>query len=141
MKPIYHLSNAQQKELLVRGRALLIALPCPPIELDDPLDWARLVLPSDLRDDVVSAEEQEIRAEPKATGGRANLTDLLGAIPGPDAKPAWTVAIVCIVARLEHGQARSGTPLGPQWPANVSFAGREMLGPGAGAYAAPARKH
>lgn len=33
---IYHLSNAQRKELLVRGTPLAIAIPVP---MDDPPDW------------------------------------------------------------------------------------------------------
>jgi len=129
MKVSYSLSNHQLKELLTRGRPLLLALPLPPNEVTDPADWARSVLPLELRGYVVSAEEQEVRAAPKVCpqgsgpGGEYRLADVLGDIARAE---RWTVGIACIVARLEHGQPR-GSPIGPQWPANVSVDGRQLI--------------
>src|ERR1035437_5569199 len=103
-KTIYYLSNRQKKELLVRGRSLQIALPAPPVEVRDPLDWARSVFPTDLRALVRSAESVELNVGP-GVGIAANkaqavsLAELIGAICEQGECP-FLICVVAIVAVL-----------------------------------------
>ena len=86
------------------------------------------MLPSDLRPDVVSAVEQEVRVAPG--NGRQNpptsLSHIMGAIQ-EHGEGAWTVCHQVVVVRIQHG-----TPRGPataiQWPANVTIDGRPLIG-------------
>ena len=127
VKLTYVLSNGQRKELLVRGRPVLIALPAPPIDVEDPIDWARSMLPADLRGDVVSAEECEVRATPLRgrTHPPTTLTHLLGDIVDVE-RTIWTACHQVVLVRLEHGKPR-GPATSPMWPANVHVDGVPLL--------------
>lgn len=127
MKTIYVLSNRAKKELLIRGAPILLALPAPPVLVDDPLDWAKSVLPADLRADAVEAVEQEVFVQPRRSGEAATLTALLGDIPGPGAKDKWGYWIAAVVVRLQHGEPRQKIPESPQWPADVLIDGVPMM--------------
>lgn len=128
MKICYTLSNGQRKELMVRGRPVMIALPAPPIEVDDPIDWAKSMLPADLRQCVVSAELREVRVDP--TGSRENpptvLPHIMGSIVTDDHR-GWTVCHVAVVVRLEHSRPTRGTATKLQWPAGVTVDGRPLI--------------
>lgn len=121
----YTLSNAQQKELLVRGQPLLIALPLP---RSDPETNARalaearrlLVLPEGVR--IVSAEVDEVwvQAPERHPWPAESLTQWLGPIVGEAALgqvPAETLIVrhVAILA-LVRGPADRHPLTSPQWP-------------------------
>lgn len=127
--PLYQLSNAQRKELLVRATPVFLALPAPPRDPRDPIDWARSVLPSDVRHLVHTADQESVEVAPKPTGPRNTLTDVLGAIVGPKPPASlYTVWIDCIVVCLlpPGDEARhKGGPV--QWPVNVIIDGKPLL--------------
>lgn len=124
---LYHLSNRQRKELLVRGAELSLALPVPLHPVDDPLDWARSVLPTDLRDLAVSADEEEVFVNPDCPPG--GLAGLIGAlVPEPDGA-TYVITVAVIVVTLQPATCRRrGSKI--QWPAEVLFRGRTIPGTG-----------
>lgn len=126
MKITYHLSSGQRKELLVRGRPITLLLPVPPIEIDDPVDWARSVLPADLRPLVRSAAEEEVLVSPHSMRARRaeNLTELLGAIVGESVR-AWLVTMIVVRVELSPAEPR-GKALPAQWPMDVVVDGRPL---------------
>ena len=119
MNPTYRLSNRQQKELLVRGKILKIAIPYD--EIDDCLDFAIDSLPEHA-DYVMEAEIIEMRVWP--SGETNGLIGLLGEIP-KDNQPNKSSAITCkmlvVIATLEPARKPTGT-MRIQWPAKVFFA-------------------
>jgi hypothetical protein len=128
MKITYTLSNRQKKALLISGESVLLALPAPPIEIDDELDWAKSVLPADLRSDAKSAAIEEISVKPRANRATKamTLTELIGEIAEAPLSGTWLYAVVAVVVRLEHGQTRR-KGAGIQWPANVLLDGKPLL--------------
>ena len=125
---IYTLSNAQKKSLLIQGQPIILLLPVPPIEIDDPVDWAKSVLPSEFRPMVLTAEEEEVLIEPKARRSTtaAHLTELLGAVAGEGSR-AWLVTMVVMRTTLAPTNQRH-SPRPAQWPANVTIDGKPLLG-------------
>jgi hypothetical protein len=126
VKVHFKLSNAQQKELLIRGQRLEVALPvlAELLEQRDALELARELLP-DHAGYIVAAEPAEVEAyltDRTPTGMGAALGDLVGGdcigIP---------CSIVAIVATLENPAAavRGSRPL--QWPGSAH--GKTKLGP------------
>lgn len=78
-------------------------------------DWAKSMLPTDLRPLVVAEEEQEISVSPSPQNERPKtLTELLGAIRDTG---------------LVRPQNMRGTPLPLQWPAQVLLDGKSLLDP------------
>lgn len=128
MKPpiIYLLSNRQRKDLLVRGTELQIALPVPPHEIDDPTDWAKSVIPSDLRDMVFgSAEETEVYVRALKKDLRDDLTSHFGEIyEEPDAD-SLMLTIVAVVITLRPPNCRHKFDK-IQWPGKVDYRGEEL---------------
>lgn len=123
MRPpvIYHLSGRQRKDLLVRHTSLQIALPVPPHAVDDALDWARSVLPTDLREMATSAEERELTVAAIRGGDPELLTTHLGAIVGPEVA-TYVQTVVAIVVTLTPPVCRH-TSTKVQWPHEVLFQG------------------
>jgi hypothetical protein len=123
MQITYTLSSRQQKELLIRGQDLLLALPHPPVEVRDPVDWARSVLPQDLREYVVAAEPGTVVVQPPHSRKvRADSIDAcLGNINPSNDSPRWLVSHAIILATLRFSTPRGKTPI--QWPANVRMDG------------------
>ena len=133
MEITYLLSSRQKKELLVRQQEIVLALPVPPVEIADPIDWARSVLPSELRPLVAAAEEAEVRVRPRPGNVGVpppNLTDLLGSIEPEGNGPQWTVAHVAVLVSLRPAGRVLGRRPVPQWPANVVIDGIKLVGGG-----------
>ena len=132
--PIYQLSNAQRKDLLVRGTPVAIVLPAGPEDPQDLIDWARSVLPADVRHLVHDARNEVIEVCPKPTGPRATLTDLLGAIVNEPPPADWfTIWIDCVLVQLQPPGNQSRHKGGrPQWPVNVVIGGKPLLSPNSG---------
>lgn len=114
----FSLSSSQQKELLIRGKPLLIALPmqrdCETDEAATELAREWLLLPDGCW--IVSARVQEIEVAPPDRPEWKTLTDLLGAIQRDqsESRAALITRHVVIVALVRPKQERH--PLGvPQW--------------------------
>ncbi len=121
----YILSSAQQKALLIRAAPIELALPQPPVEVRDWLDWSRSVLPTDLRHLVRRAEPASIMVRPKPGGGRGTLTELLGDIMD-ETRGQFCVEINIVAVTLAPDHPRNAQlPL--QWPSNVTIDGVRML--------------
>lgn len=120
----YELSDRQRKEILVRGSQLRIALPVPPYDLEDPLVWARDVLPADIRQLAISAEEAEIAVKAmRTTTAVPTLTSHLGEIVEDDTHMyCQTVVVVVVTLRPQH--CRRDFPR-VQWPLRVHYHGRD----------------
>jgi hypothetical protein len=126
MKPLirYRLSNAQRKELLVRGGLIVIALPLHPSEID----WADAADPSELAEFAAASIEGATLDQVRrvaivdlivgASSGEG-LTGCLGAIfgePSPSNLQRLCPALVvdlCATAKPRHQSQR------PQWPASA----------------------
>lgn len=121
----YTLSNAQQKELLVRGQPLLIALPLPQSDPETDAEALRearrlLVVPEGVQ--IVSAQINEtwVESPTKHEWPPQTLAQWLGAIV-PDGRldqvASWQVLSrhVLIVA-LVRGPAERQPLKAPQWP-------------------------
>lgn len=75
----FRLSNAQKKELKIRGAELRIAIPVV-VECDDPHNVARLALPEDVAS-IVDAYNAIVTVQPKPAGDDPNsLAMVLGQI-------------------------------------------------------------
>lgn len=125
--PVYQLSNRQKKELLIRGRAIEVAIPATPAlcGLDDPYnadlrDWAAARLEGVDREYIKRAELIDVVVEPPTRG--EGLTAILGVIT--EAAPhrlQLVISIVavelCAIARPRHAPA----PLA--WPATARVGG------------------
>lgn len=119
----YHLSNGQKKELLIRGRRLRIALPVPPHEVDDPLDWVRSVLDETIAERVTHAVEDEVWCLAPSVTNRSDST--LSAhwgqiVSEPDRK--LCLRVVAVVVTLTPRNCR-GTRPGISWPSHLTFLG------------------
>lgn len=124
MKPpvMYHLSNRQRKELLVRGTQLRLALPVPPHAVDDPRDWAASVLTTDVRDMVTEAEETELTVSAIRRTANDQLVSHLGEILDPDCGQ-YLLTVVVILVTLRPPNCRHTSLAPPQWPMQVEFRG------------------
>ncbi|MBV8780182.1 MAG: hypothetical protein JO353_02185 [Phycisphaerae bacterium] len=122
MSVTYHLSSRQRKELLVRGRPIHLALPAPPTTIDDPVDWAKTVLPGDLRTLVRSARKVQLRVQ-SGSSSAEGLAGLIGEI-APEGQ-RFTIGVAAIDVELEPEKPR-GAPLQLQWPKEVDFFGRRI---------------
>lgn len=92
----------------MRGATLELALPYPPIKITDPLDWAKTVLPIDVRPYIRTAKEGEVRVRPRIAEV-ITLTDI-------------------IAVTLSPQHPRNAGP-GIQWPADVLLDGKSMVNP------------
>lgn len=117
----FTLSSSQQKELLVRGQPLLIAVPmrqdCESDQAATQLAREWLVLPANCR--VVSAQVQEIEVSAQiAPRGGETLADLLGSILRDDADRSQH-RLVCrhvVLMALVRGPEDRHPLKVPQWP-------------------------
>jgi hypothetical protein len=133
MKIIYLLSNSQKKDLFIRNLAVHIAIPPPPIEVDDLVDWARTMFPTDLRERITAAEEIEVAVAPRDPRERRvarSLSDLLGAFPGDDGRRRWLVTMIVVQVSFTPVRGRTGKPV-LQWPMDVTIDGEAFIGAGA----------
>jgi hypothetical protein len=123
-RPIkYHLSNGQKKDLLLQGRRVTIALPVPPHEIDDPIDWARSVLDEDIAERVTHAVEDEVWCLAPSVTNRsdATLSSHWGRVViDPDRK--LCLRVVAVVVTLTPRNCR-GTRPGISWPSHLTFLG------------------
>lgn len=125
IRPIkYHLSNGQEKELILRGQQLQIALPVPPHEVDDPADWARSVLDEDIAECVTAAVEDEVWCVAPAVTARSNstLSAHWGSITGEPAGKL-SLRVVVILVTLTPTRRFRGTRPGISWPSHLTFFG------------------
>jgi hypothetical protein len=122
MEIIYQLSKRQKKKILEFGKEIILALPAPSLEVKDPVEWAKSVLPADCREYVVSATLEEIRMMPGA--GTDGLLPTIR--PDTAGGPMWTIPVVVILAHLARGTPRNKSDT-PQWPADVLINGRSFL--------------
>lgn len=113
----YRLSNRQQKELLVRGQRLSIAIPVDYEEYADPLEFARLAMPEHA-EHIVSAEHEEILCG-RALVGSSGMTGLMGVIGGEHDTNLIYAWISVVVVTLEHGRVRGELQM--QWPGIAFF--------------------
>lgn len=111
----YRLSNRQQKELLIRGQQLKIALPIDD-EPDNPVAMAKQLLPEHA-EYVIAAEIANVRVG-QCRQNSGGVVDLLGIIDPPrdDLINYW---ISAIVVTLQHGRLRGEVQL--QWPGVAIF--------------------
>lgn len=124
-RPIkYHLSNGQKKDLILQGRRVTIALPVPPHEIDDPIDWARSVLDEDIAECVTAAAEDEVWCLAPSVSSQSNAT--LSAHWGqvathPDGRLCLRVVVVLVT--LTPPRNCRGTRPGISWPSHLTFLG------------------
>ncbi len=124
-KPVsYRLSNQQRKKLLIRGTAIRIALPVPPYDYGDPLEWARSVLPEDVVPLAREASEQELYVSAIRSPGDT-LTQHLGHIIHEmlETSPVLVQVVIAIVVDLVPVSVR-GRDQKIQWPHKVLFLGQ-----------------
>lgn len=132
--PIYRLSNRQKKELLIRDRMIVVAIPATweACEMDerptvDLRDWAAARIEGIERSQIVSALLLDVVVEPKRGGD--GLTAILGMITDPaPGRLQIVVSVVavtlCATARPRHaptplawpGSARCGDMIWPREP-------------------------
>jgi len=133
--PIYRLSNAQRKELYIRGKALCIAIPLDSRQwrevARDAIGSAAKFLP-DVDETIQSAEEGivDVLRPLRSTGAPKTLTDALGAIATEaDATNEWhqIVRMSVLIVWLSHGESRHQAAR-PQWPADVVIGGTAVYG-------------
>jgi hypothetical protein len=123
--PQYILSNAQQKDLLIRKTPVILALPAPPDEPADPVDWARSVLQEDVRELITGVRLELLQVAPYPAGPRDTLTQLLGAIVEEPPADQWTIWVDAALVTLAPQYPRH--PAGkPQWPLAVLIGGRRV---------------
>jgi len=126
MAVFYLLSERQKKALFDRGETIELALPHPPVEDRDWLGWARSALPRDVRRLVRSAEPATVLIRPHLSGGRDNLTMLIGQIvDNADGKFCYEVNIIAVTLAPD---APRGRQLPLQWPVNAVVGGEPLLG-------------
>lgn len=125
--PLYLLSNGQRKELMVRGRRLDLALPMPPFNVTDLAEWARSVLPEDVRQYVRGARQRTLYAAPRVGAKHQCLTDVLGVIihdrPSSD---VWVIQVLAVIVELAPQNTRH-TPIAAQWPLDVIIDGHRLV--------------
>lgn len=119
----YHLSNGQKKDLILQGRRVTIALPVPPHEIDDPIEWARSVLDEDAAECVTLAVEDELWCLAPSVTNRSDAT--LSAhwgqiVTEPDRK--LCIRVVVVLVTLTPRNCR-GTRPGISWPSHLTFLG------------------
>ena len=123
MSPVrYYLSSNQKNELLVRGRALTIAIPLPPehLEEDQVIDFAMTVLGTP---DILPAchfhdgRTEEVRVRP------TNDVFIGRIVPNEEADDHWTIGISCAVVQIDPpGDGRhEAVPM--EFPAGGTFRG------------------
>jgi hypothetical protein len=129
--PLYHLSNSQKKDLLINGVGVKLALPIP--VNSDPedraagvLDWAKAQIPEEFRQYATSAHCTLLPVALRTTGGRANLTEVIGNIVDDPEGGAYTIAVDCCVVTFSPRDARRGSR-GIQWPVNVVHNGSLLI--------------
>ena len=112
----YHLSNGQRKELLLRGTPLAIAIPAPPEDPPNWLEWARNVIVEDGQH-VVSAEPCTVTVSRSGIEGDG-LTGFIGTIhEGTPDFFCWGVdAVVC---HLDPPGSSRRDRKRVQWPATA----------------------
>lgn len=122
MSYFFRLSNRQQKELLIRGQRLLIALPATTEEDADLMHLAAALLPEHASH-IVSAELADVTVA--RTAGHANgLSQWMGEITESPSHRAISYSVVSIVVTLEHGRVAGEQPL--QWPGKCIGDGWEI---------------
>ena len=118
MRIAYYLSARQAKELLTRGCELRIAIPEPPLteDDDDPLEFARISLPSVEPHHVVAAEWDTIWV---GIGSGPGLTGLLGAILDSSRLDTLVRCVAVCVATLRTPHCRRSGAAPIQWPGSA----------------------
>lgn len=119
----YHLSTGQKKDLLINDLRVTIALPVPPHEIDDPIDWARSVLDEDIAECVTHAAEDEVWCLAPSVTNRSDAT--LSAhwgqvVTEPDRKLCLRVVVVLVTLTPLHCR---GVRPGISWPSHLTFLG------------------
>lgn len=115
MSSLTKLSNAQRKELLVRGRPLRIALPAPDAEDYDPRAFALRALPEIEPGWTVRAEERTLPVDPRVRS--AGVSQWLGTpLAEQDCATRWHVLVVCVVVELQAVASPRQPPGLVQWP-------------------------
>lgn len=113
---IYHLSNRQAKAIR-QGNTLRVAIPAPPGGTEDPLGYARRVLPSP---HIRAAETRMLTVDPqqRATG----LAAVFGLILHDDqyADSLLSLNIECVVVTLAEDRPQRGR-YPHQWPGAVEL--------------------
>ena len=109
--------------MLIRHSPLLLALPWPPDEVADLVDWARSVLPPDIRPLVREAREIWIRVVPHVHGDPSTLSEALGTIGGRVGE--WSVLMVVVEVLVSPERPRH-SPMPLAWPAHVVHNGRRF---------------
>jgi len=122
--PTYRLSNRQQKELLVRGQQLLIAIPCT--EDCDPVQFARESLPEHARY-VTHAEHAQVVVVHAKQGG-TGLTAVLGQLYHDDCTvDGIRCAVDVVIVTLRPLDRCRGEVDRLSWP-GVGIVGESVIG-------------
>jgi hypothetical protein len=122
--PVYHLSNAQSKELKIRGREIQIAIPADLAcdDATDPLAWACERLTEDDAAFVVAADWDELAVDPSRGAGGLGL--VIGTIvPADEARSRWYYLVPVCVVTLRPRSVR-GKLEGVRWPGSVALRGK-----------------
>jgi len=122
MSYFFRLSNRQQKELLIRGQRLLIALPVAANEDADLMRLAADLLPEHASH-IVSAELADVTVA-RTAGNAQGLGQWMGEITASPSHRAISYSVVAIVVTLEHGRVAGEQPL--QWPGKCIGDGWEI---------------
>lgn len=100
----FFLSNTQIKALRATAQPILIALPTPPDDPDDWIEWARGAI-VDHGELVIDAEPCVLRCTPTQTDG--NLSAVLGAIVDPTGeRQRFTFGVDAVVCTLSPERPR-----------------------------------
>jgi hypothetical protein len=113
----YHLSNRQAKDLYVRATQLIVALPFPGGEDDDPLTYARRVLAVE-PSVIASVEEAEIEHVIPVVPSGDGLTRVLGKIVDGHEDGQPTIVSVVVLVTLRYGTPRHISRY-VQWPGEL----------------------
>ena len=112
----YAMSNRQRKELLVRGRPLRLAIPCPPEKITDPAAFVRRSLVDASDGTIHDADIEEISVHPFSPG--------LGRIV-PEGETDYTIQVAVVSFVLRPANVR-GPETKLEWPGGVlRHGGRE----------------
>ena len=115
----YRLSNRQQKELVIRGQVLTVAIPVPWDEPDDLVSFAReslLELPADV--DIVAEDGEVCVSLPPMDAAGGQVTAILGHIDGLKDGSQIAARIAVVVATLTPPRSR-GRVKSVQWPGGI----------------------
>lgn len=108
----YHLSSRQAKELVLRATPLEIALPAPPNDPPDFLEWARSAL-IQYGEYIVTAEPTTLYVTPNDGDG---LSGLIGMIGDQPPRGVFCITVEVVICELDPPVKARRERTRCQWP-------------------------